>query len=60
MIEQQKEKKEITDARMLWIDRKKQILSFQRMKGVERMSFPSREAMLLFAMEKGTSGYRIQ
>lgn len=59
-MDREKIKREITTARMIWIDRKKQILSFQRIKGFERMSFPSREAMLSFAMEKGISGYRIQ
>ena len=59
-MEVQKEKKEITEARMLWIDWKNRILSFQAQKGFERMSFPSREKMLLFAMEKGVSGFRIQ
>ena len=54
-----KQKKTAWEIRTLWIDEKKRIISFQKLPGMQEMRFPSRDAMLAFAMEKGESGYRI-
>lgn len=49
-----------TEKYQVWIDENNRIISFVRMKGALRYTFPSREMMLDYVMEKGTSGYRIQ
>ena len=46
--------------RVLWIDHKNRIISFQKTFGFEPMRFPDHDAMLAYAFEKGSSGYRLQ
>lgn len=44
----------------IWIDHTNKIVSFKSAEGFERLCFSSTEEKLAFAIEKGTSGYRIQ
>lgn len=55
-----KQERESSGIRILWLDEKNKILSFQRMPGAQGLKFPTRAAMLAFALEKCSSGYRIQ
>ena len=55
-----KQKRTAWDIRTLWINEKERIISFQKVPGLREMRFPTREAMLEFAMEKCESGYRLQ
>ena len=45
---------------LLWIDEKDKIVSFHEETGFQPLSFPTRDAMLTFVVEKGSSGFRIQ
>lgn len=45
---------------LLWVDEQDKIVSFHPEAGFLVFSFPSREAMLDFAFERGVSGFRIQ
>lgn len=44
----------------IWIDRTDKIISFKSAGGFEQLHFSSQEEKLAFAMEKCSSGYRIQ
>ena len=54
------ERKNSLKERVLWIDHKNRIISFQKVFGFEPMRFPDRDAMLAFALDMGSSGYRLQ
>lgn len=45
---------------LLWVDETDKIVSFHEEAGFLVLSFPSRDAMLTFAFEKGISGFRVQ
>ena len=47
-------------AYLIWIDHKEKIVSFKSAEGFEQLQFSSREEKLAFAIEKCSSGYRIQ
>ena len=44
----------------IWIDHKDKIVSFKSVEGFEQLQFSSQEEKLAFAIEKCSSGYRIQ
>ena len=44
----------------IWIDHTDRIVSFKSVKGFEQLHFSSQEEKLVFAIEKCSSGYRIQ
>ena len=44
----------------IWIDHAEKIMSFKSAEGFEQLQFSSQEEKLAFAMEKCSSGYRIQ
>ena len=44
----------------IWIDHINKIVSFKSAEGFERLQFSSQEEKLAFAIEKCSSGYRIQ
>lgn len=44
----------------IWIDHTEKIVSFKRAEGFEQLQFSSQEEKLAFAIEKCSSGYRIQ
>ena len=44
----------------IWIDRTEKIVSFKHAEGFEQLQFSSQEEKLAFAIEKCSSGYRIQ
>ena len=44
----------------VWIDQTNRIVSFKNEAGFEEVLFPSQEEKLAFALEKCSSGYRIQ
>lgn len=44
----------------VWIDHINRIISFKNEVGFEEISFASQEEKLAFAIEKCSSGYRIQ
>ena len=44
----------------IWIDHKDKIVSFKSVEGFEQLHFSSQEEKLAFAIEKCSSGYRIQ
>lgn len=44
----------------IWIDRTEKIVSFKSAEGFEQLNFSSHEEKLAFAIEKCSSGYRIQ
>ena len=54
------ERKNSLKERVLWIDHKNRIISFQKLYGFEPIRFPDHDAMLAFAFEKCSSGYRLQ
>lgn len=54
------QKKRIDPTFHVWVDMSSHVISFQRVEGFERFSFSSREKMLAYVFEMGTSGYRIQ
>ena len=45
---------------VLWIDRTNRIISFKKAEGFEVKVFPTREEKIAYAIQKATSGYRIQ
>lgn len=45
---------------ILWIDWLNKIISFHKADDCEKKFFSSQDAMLDYAIEKGTSGFRIQ
>lgn len=45
---------------LLWVDEEGKVVSFHQEEGFRPLSFPSRDAMLTFAFEKGVSGFRVQ
>lgn len=45
---------------LIWVDWEKRVISFQEAAGFEKLEYPSREEMLAFAIEKGSSGFAIQ
>ena len=47
-------------AYLIWIDHKEKIVSFKSAEGFEQLQFSSQEEKLAFAIEKCSSGYRIQ
>ena len=47
-------------AYLIWIDHKGKIVSFKSAEGFEQLQFSSQEEKLAFAIEKCSSGYRIQ
>ena len=44
----------------IWIDHTEKIVSFKSTEGFEQLYFSSQEEELAFAIEKCSSGYRIQ
>ena len=44
----------------IWINHTDRILSFKSAEGFEQLHFSSQEEKLEFAIEKSSSGYRIQ
>ena len=44
----------------IWIDHKDKIVSFKSVEGFEQLHFSSQEEKLAFAIDKCSSGYRIQ
>ena len=44
----------------IWIDRTDKIMSFRYVEGYEQLHFSSQEEKLAFAVEKCSSGYRVQ
>jgi len=44
----------------IWIDHTKKIVSFKPAEGFERLDFSSKEEKIAFAVEKCSSGYRVQ
>lgn len=44
----------------IWIDHTEKIVSFKSAEGFEQLRFSSQEEKIAFAMEKCSSGYRIQ
>ncbi len=55
-----KQGKEPPTAQIVWLDEKNKILSFQRMPGARGKKFATRAAMLAFALEQCSNGFRIQ
>lgn len=51
---------EKTPSVLLWVHEERKVLSFHAEEGFLALSFPSREAMLSFALKKGASGFCIQ
>ena len=45
---------------LIWIDHSDKIVSFKRAEGFEQLRFSSQKEKFAFAMEKCSSGYRIQ
>lgn len=45
---------------LIWINHTDKILSFKRSEGFEQLHFSSQVEKLEFAIEKSSSGYRIQ
>ena len=44
----------------VWIDRTDKIMSFRYVEGYKQLHFSSQEEKLAFAVEKCSSGYRVQ
>ena len=44
----------------LWIDWNQRVISFEKGEGFEELRYPSHEAMLRFAIQKGNEGFAIQ
>lgn len=54
------EKTKIRSDCVLWIDPVNRIITFRRTKGFEPKEFPSRKEKIAFALQKVSSGYRLQ
>ena len=44
----------------VWIDKVNRIVSFRKVNGFEQLNFSDRNEMLIYVVEIGLSGYRIQ
>lgn len=55
-----KKENEKEEACLIWIDHTDKIVSFKRAEGFEQLRFSSQKEKFAFAMEKCSSGYRIQ
>lgn len=44
----------------IWVDWDRRIISFRSADGFEELRYPTHEEMFAFAIDKGSSGYRIQ
>jgi hypothetical protein len=44
----------------IWVDWYNRIISFQEVKGFEKLVYPTRDEMFQFAIDKSMSGFSIQ
>lgn len=54
------QEKKTQQSQSVWVDATERIVSFKYVEGLEQLNFPSHDEMIVFVIEKGATGYRIQ